>query len=57
MISAFVAQRLDPTLCCICGVYLHALAGDRTAARLSQYGMLPSDLPAELCAIFRENDR
>ena len=57
MIAAFAAQRLDPTLSSACGVYLHALAADRAAKRLSQYGMLPSDLPAELCAIFAENDR
>ncbi len=57
MIAAFTAQRLDPTLSAVCGVYLHAMAADRAAKRLSQYGMLPSDLPAELCAIFAENER
>ena len=30
------------------GVYLHGLAGDACAARLSQYAMTPSDLVEEL---------
>ncbi len=31
-----------------CGVYLHGLAGERTAKRLSRRGMLPRDLLTEL---------
>ncbi len=54
IISSFAAQGIDPVEAAVCGVYLHGLAADRCAKRLSQYGMLPGDLPAELCAIFTE---
>ncbi|MBQ9938074.1 MAG: NAD(P)H-hydrate dehydratase [Oscillospiraceae bacterium] len=57
MIAGFAAQHTDPTDAAFCGVYLHALAADRVAARLSQYAMLPSDLIPELCAVFAENER
>jgi len=35
-------------------VFLHGLAGDRCAKRLSQRGMLPSDLIEELPLLFSE---
>ena len=38
----------------VCGVYLHGLAADRAAKELSEYGMLPSDIPDYLCKIFAE---
>lgn len=57
MIASFSAQGIDPYLAAICGVYLHGLAADRCAARLSQTGMLPSDLLSDLCDIFREHGR
>lgn len=57
MIAAFAAQGIDAYDAAVAGVYLHGLAADRCAARLSQYGMLPSDILADLCEIFRENRR
>lgn len=57
IISGLLAQSINPVGCGVCGVYLHGLAADRCAARLSQYGMLPSDLLTDLCQIFLENDR
>ena len=57
IISSFAAQGTDPFMSAVCAVYLHGLAADRCAARLSQYGMLPSDILEDLCAIFLENDR
>ena len=57
MIAAFLAQGLAPWEAAVCGVYLHGLAADRCAARLSQYGMLPHDILIDLCEIFRENGR
>jgi len=36
------------------GVYLHGLAGDRCAERLSQIGMTAPDLIEELPALFLE---
>jgi len=57
IIASFAAQRIDPSKAAFCGVYLHGAAADRAAAKLSQYGMLPSDLLPELCALFLENER
>ena len=52
MIAAFAAQGMSPSDAAKCGVYLHGMAGDRAAARLSQHAMLPSDLIAELGGLF-----
>lgn len=57
MIGAFAAQGVPPLQAAACGVFLHGLAADRTAARLSQYAMLPSDLLLDLSKIFLQNDR
>ncbi len=57
MIAAFTAQNYSAYNAAVAGVYLHGLAADRCAYRLSQYGMLPSDILTDLCDIFRENDR
>ncbi len=48
MIASFAAQGMSPLQAAMCGVYLHGLAGDAAASRLSQRGMLPSDLVNEL---------
>lgn len=47
IIAALLAQRLTPEMAAVCGVLLHALAGD-AAALSGQRGMLASDLLAEL---------
>lgn len=52
MIAAFVAQGMPPMQAAKCGVYLHGMAGDRAAARLSQHAMLPSDIITELSGLF-----
>jgi len=57
MIASFVSQGINPLEAALCGVYLHGLAADRCAARLSQYGMLPSDILEDLCGIFLDADR
>lgn len=57
MIASFVAQGIDSYSAAVCGVYLHGLAADRSAARLSQTGMLPSDILTDLCAVFAEQGR
>lgn len=57
MIAAFLAQGLEPAQAAVCGVYLHGLAGDRTAERASQYGMLPTDLIEALPGVFGELGR
>lgn len=57
IIAGLAAQGLEPWQAAVCGVYLHGLAADRCAKRLSMQGMLPSDILADLCAIFLENNR
>ncbi len=57
MIGGFVAQGFAPLDAARCGVYLHGLAGDRAAARLSQHAMLPSDIIDELSGAFLELER
>lgn len=52
LIGGLAAQGLSPYESAMCGVYLHGLAGDRAAARLSQHGMLPSDMIEELGGLF-----
>jgi NAD(P)H-hydrate epimerase len=47
IIAALLAQRLAPEMAAICGVLVHAMAGDAAAAG-GQRGMLASDLLTEL---------
>lgn len=54
MIVSFLAQGLDAGDAAKAGVYLHGLAGDRAAAKLSQRGMIPTDMISELPALFHE---
>lgn len=54
MIGSLLAQGLPPAQAACAGVYLHGLAGDRAAARLSQTALLPSDLIDELCRLFAD---
>lgn len=54
MIGSFLAQGLSPVDAAAGGVYLHGLAGDRCARRLSQIGMTAPDLIGELPALFLE---
>ena len=51
MIGGLCAAGLPPLEAAKCGVWLHG------AARLGQWGMLPSDLPAALGELFAENSR
>ncbi len=57
MISSFTAQGYSAYNSAVFGTYLHGLAADCCASRISQYGMLPSDILFDLCNIFHENDR
>ena len=54
MIASLAAQGIAPYWAAVFGVFLHGLAGDRCAKRLSQRGMLPSDLIEELPLLFSE---
>ena len=57
MIGSFLAQGIGPFEAAAGAVYLHGLAGDRCASRLSQYGMLPTDLIGVLPELFHEIGR
>ena len=57
MIGALVAQGMDPYYAAACAVYLHGAAGDRAAARLSQYSLLPGDLIEELPNLFLQFEK
>jgi len=53
IIAAFSAQGIDAFDAACCAVWLHGAAADRCAKRMSQYGMLPSDILYDLCELFR----
>lgn len=57
IIASLAAQGVSPDKAAIAGVWLHGLAGDRCAARRSQYAMLAHDLLDDLEQIFLENGR
>ena len=52
MIGSFLAQGADPVIAAAAGAYLHGLAGDECARKLSQRGMLPSDMIDALPVLF-----
>ncbi|HHY53188.1 MAG TPA: bifunctional ADP-dependent NAD(P)H-hydrate dehydratase/NAD(P)H-hydrate epimerase, partial [Clostridiales bacterium] len=57
MIGALLAQGLAPHQAAAVGVFLHGMAADRTAKRLSRTAMLPSDVLEDLAGIFLEQGR
>lgn len=57
IIGSLTAQGIAPGLAAAAGVHIHALCGDGAAARLSEYGMLPSDIIDELPLLFQSIDR
>ena len=48
LISSLVAFCDDPLSATAAGAYVHGKAGDTLSAELSDYGVTPSDLPAEI---------
>ncbi len=57
MVAALAAQGLADADAACAAVYIHGAAGDRCAERLSQTGMLPSDMLLEVPQIFRALSR
>ena len=57
LIGALLVQGCAPAQAAAAGVWLHGMAGDRCAARLSQTAMLPGDLIEELPGLFLEIGR
>lgn len=54
IIAALTASHLSVDTASAVGVYIHGLCADKAADRLSQTGMLPSDVIEELSAVFGE---
>ena len=54
IIASLAAQGYIETASAVCGVYLHGTAADMAAKELSEYAMLPSDIPDYLCKLFAE---
>lgn len=54
VIGALTAQGMEPFDAAWAGVCIHGVAGDRSAKRLSQHGMLPTDLIESLSEVFLE---
>lgn len=48
IIASLLGQGVDPQDAAAVGVWLHGAAGDRSAQRIGQYGMLPTDLLEDL---------
>lgn len=48
VITAMLGAGLPPLEAAACGAWLHGAAGDRCAAELGQYGMLPTDMLSAL---------
>lgn len=57
IIASLTAQGISPFAAAVCGVYLHGLAAQRCAERLSCYGMQPLDILTDLCKFLAENGR
>lgn len=52
IIVSLLGQGMIASQAAACGVWLHGAAGDMTAARLGEYGMLPSDMLEDLPRLF-----
>lgn len=57
MIGSFAAQGIPLTDAAVAGVFLHGLAADQVAEKLSMQGMLPSDVIAHLPLLFKQMNR
>ena len=53
VITALLGAGLPPLEAAACGAWLHGAAGDRCAAELGQYGMLPTDMLSALPRLFK----
>lgn len=52
IIAAFLAQGLSPRVAAAMGVYMHGLAGEKAARKLTSYCMIGSDIIAHLPDVF-----
>ncbi len=54
MIASLLAQGASCGDAAVCGAYLHGLAGDALSEELSQYGVLPSEIPERAARILAD---
>lgn len=52
-VAALLAEGMTPMHALAVAAYLHGAAGDSLAAELSEYGVLPSDLPLRMAQLTR----
>ena len=57
IIAAFAAQGLAPVDAAAAGVFVHGAAADLAAEKLSEIGMLPSDVIENLPFVFKKWNR
>lgn len=57
LIGSFIVQGLSEGDAVLCGVYIHGLAGDYAAERLSKHFMLPRDIINSLSKVFIEIEK
>lgn len=53
-VGALLAQGVSPLEALALGAYLHGAAGDSLAAELSEYGVLPSELPRAMARVLKK---
>lgn len=54
MIGSFLAQGISCEDAAICGAYLHGAAGDSLSLELSEYGVMPSEIPERAARIMSQ---
>ena len=54
IIVSLIAQGLHPDIAAICGVNIHAAAGDIAANNMSMRSMLPTDIIDSLPLLFKK---
>ncbi len=54
IVGSFVARGIQPFRAAAAGVYVHGRAGDWAAERLSQYGMMATDIIAHIPYTLRD---
>ena len=54
IITAFLAQGLEPVKAAACGVYVHGLAGDQAARHKGMMGLIATDILDALPGILQK---
>lgn len=57
MISAFLAQKMDPLEASVLGVYMHGLTGDAVSEKKGKHSLIASDIIREIPSVFRSLEK